>query len=431
MPSQYDLPVYSQAGSIEDVNKYNKLDFYFATMQAKLFPIWSTYNKLYGKIPWTANQGPIMKGVEAVMPPVGRQFFYPNPVTQQANKDVIEMRERTEQCYVQRHKFESRLFSFLPAFQDFRANQIDPNIEAITAQMAVAGDDMFIRSVMLAKSPFLFIVGNKAPDATAYNPELCSVPTVPSGTPITAASTPKNAAFWMAQIAKVGKDGLPLSAISRMIMTMREDLRAPFFEAAQNVPKDNEIIKGKYVFTGAMNEFEMFMWDADLAKFKSLNWNIYEDGFYGSPFQTLTYKPERYPLYLKADGTFPVPELTNDNGDTIPNPDYTNPDVSPYAIGFIHGADGYKTLKVGPPPKAFAGKGMSVDQFNGMNWNGEVQLTRNVVVAYQDVDGNTIYDTNKYGEYLQLISSLTMGCLPVRARNAIPVLYKRTRPITA
>ncbi len=424
MPTQYNLPEYSQAQSIQDVNLYNKLPFYLATMSSKRQQIWNTYDKLFGKVPWQANMGSIMKGVEAVYTPIGRMQFFPQPLTELANKDVFTALERTEQAVVQHHKFESQQLNFLPSFQDFRENQVDFQLDDIERQKGVA-NDQFIRTVILQKSPFVIIPGNTAPDAVALGyGDLSEAPYIAAGTNITAATVAiagKNDAFLALATSKIGRPGLGLFDLDKAVMILRDDLGVAFFENTQNTPKDNELIKGKYVVVGSAEAFQNLKWDPNMGNFRNVDWNIVVDGFYGSIFGLITYKIERYPIRIKADGTIPVPEIQTATFDTVVNPDYAS---APFEVAFVCGADAYKSIKIGPPPKKFAGGSMSPNEFQGLNWNGEVRLTKNVLLKYAD----GTYDTNKYGEFVQLISYLVMGCLAVRPRNIVPIIFRRGRP---
>jgi len=60
-------------------------------------------------------------------------------------------------------------------------------------------------------------------------------------------------------------------------------------------------------------------------------------------------------------------------------------------------------------------------RFNSLNWNGEVRITDDVLVNY----GSGNLDTNKYGEYLQLIADTTLGIIANTPRYLVPVLYRR------
>jgi hypothetical protein len=100
-----------------------------------------------------------------------------------------------------------------------------------------------------------------------------------------------------------------------------------------------------------------------------------------------------------------------------------NPAYASAAIGvaFLIGYNAYEQIDVGPPPSEFTGAAINGKRFNQLTWNGEVRLTDNVLVNY----GSNNLDTNKYGEFLQLISDTVLGIIGNTARNIIPIIYRR------
>ena len=98
------------------------------------------------------------------------------------------------------------------------------------------------------------------------------------------------------------------------------------------------------------------------------------------------------------------------------------------------GADAFKTISVGPPPKEFASKSMSAKKFYSMKWNGEVTLTDQFLIpsGASGSTGNPLSDTgtqdlNVYGDYLKFISQAVFGGIPGDARHCLPIIYKRRR----
>lgn len=415
MPVLYDLPEYSGLNNVEDVDKYNKLPFYLANLEARLFPQWQIYNTLFGKISWQRNMGKVMRGVRAEPTPVGRAFFYPLDLDVTPNKDIFETEEMSEDATLKMHDFDSNQFHFLPSFQDFRENQLEFNHKDIVRQIAIA-NDTFIRTYALEKAPYLFIAGNTA----AGERQLISAP-VQDLPGLTAANVAKTTAFWQSVAARIGSN-LSLAAVDVITSVLRDDIGAPYFEGTVNTPKDNDLIKGKYVLIGSMEAFQYFKWDPNFSQFRNVNLDIVTQGFRGSIFDEITYKHDRWTLRFGPDGLFPAPEVWNvDEGRTQPNPDWIN---APFELAFAVGADAFKTIKVGPPPREFANKKMSAEKFYSMRWNGEVQLTDQVLVKYSD----GTYDTNVRGRFLKLISALTMGIIPCNPRTFVPIAFARRRP---
>ena len=156
--------------------------------------------------------------------------------------------------------------------------------------------------------------------------------------------------------------------------------------------------------------------------------------FVGSLFGRITCMLEEKPLYLKEDGTFADPETrvldlnAFNYGESIPNSVYTGLDdtASPYGWGFFVGAEGYEVIEVGPPPAAFSGNGMPKG-FGKMFWNGEIMITKNLLVPCPTDDNPNNVELNVYGEYLKFISQATFAILGKQKRNIIPFLYERSR----
>jgi hypothetical protein len=421
MPVQYDLPEYTLANQIEDVDKYNKMPFWLALQESKLFPQWQIFNQLYGKLSWKPNMGTQLKTVQAEPTPLGQQTFFPNELTSLPNKNLVETFEVTETATLKWHDFDSKIFHFLPSFQDFRENQVDFVHTDLIRNIALS-NDIFLRTFMLQKARNIYVVGSKAADGA-----LTPAPYVAGDTLSQAVvdAQGKNAAFWAAQIQNIGVAGLTLAAVDHAVNVFRDDIAAPFFEGTVNTPKDNELIKGKYLLVGSSEAYQQFKWDKDMAAMKSINLNIVNDGFRGSLFDEVTYKTERYPIRLKADGSMPVPELMDANTKrTRPNPDYVK---APYEVAWLLGDEAIKAIKVGPPPRAFASAKMSSEKFYQMRWNGEVYLHDQVLVTYAD---NSI-QLNHRGRFLQLSGCAVLGAVVRNGFNMMPILFQRKRVAVA
>lgn len=431
MPASYDLPRTNQLWDEQDINLYQKLPFYLASLEAKYFPQWNTWQKMFGTVKWQPNMGNIMRGTRLEPSPKGRVMFFPNNITTAPKKDVISVRDYSQEARIKRHLYESPYFNFNPSFADFLKNQIKFAMEDITSQISY-GNDVFIRTDIFYKSPYVFISGkplSAAGDGFDGN-ELVAAPTA-DGNDAGNAAASKTTAWLQQAAAYVGNNpgNCGYKVVKKLISIMGEDIQAPCFEGMAAMPKPNETIKGKYVLIGSNEAFEYLSFDQFILDNRPLAMNVLNEEFSGSIGSKLVWKSERFPLRMKADGTFPVPQVMEGNedaynyGETVPNPDYVN---APFEWAFILGADAYRSIQVGPPPKEFANQSMSEQKFSKLSWNGEVRLTDDLIINY----GENRLDTNKYGEFVQLISDTTHGIIPVNRRFVIPVLYRRTRVST-
>jgi hypothetical protein len=413
---------------VQDIEQYNRLPYYLALIEATYMPKWTVWDKLFGKQKWEPNMGDILKAVIAEPTPVQAAMFFPNDITTTPKKDVFTVMERTESARVKRHLYESPYFSFLPSFRDFRQNQIQFAAKDITQQIALK-NDMFIRSAIFHRSPFVFISGRTGGDdlQSAVGDELVNAPV---GDGSDDGSSGKTTAWLQEACTAVGSSAdtgyLSYKVIRKVKTILCEDMQAPPFSGIVNTPADNETIKGKWVLITSNEAFEALSFDNFILQNRPLMMNLINDEFSGVIGSHIAVKIERFPIRIKADGTIPGPQtcVTNpespEYGMTIPNPDYVN---APFEVAFMVGADAYKSIAVGPPPKEFVSKSMDEQKFRSLTWNGEIKLTDDLLINY----GENRYDTNKYGEYLQLIASTVHGILPLNRRYVIPIIYRRRR----
>ena len=421
MPSSYDKARSVDLWSEQDVNQFNKLDYYFALLQHRFFPKWNVFDKLFGSIPWQPNQGDTLRGVRPNPSPVGTQEFFPNPMTSAPNKDVHEVKESTEDEVLYRHLYESPYFHFLPSFQDFRRDQVQFATKDLTSHISL-GHDRFIRSKIFHKSPQVFICGKGLANGEA------ELVTAPRGNGNSAGTAAKSTAWrqWAAsQVANDVNGTLNYLKTAQLTGLFSDDLMIPHWEGMANGgPKDNEIISGKYLMIGSNEAWSTFTYDQHILSYKPDGMNLLNSTFKGILHSDLVWKSHRYPLRMDEDGLFPAPEIEAigdyNAGETVPNPDYIN---APFEWSFLFGADSYSTISIGTPPGEFNSTSMSEARFNKLNWNGKVRLTDNLLVNY----GSSNLDTNKYGEYLQLIADVTHGLIPRNRRHCLPILHRRRK----
>lgn len=414
MPIQLDKPASFANADVEDVNKFNKLDFYFANNEARMFPQWIQYGQLFGTLKWRPNQGDTVRGVRSDFSPTSRAFFFPENITQLSSKDIYETFEITEDSRVKKHRHESRQINFLPSFQDFRENQLEHNHKDMVMHIQQS-DDMFIRTAMWYRSPGIIRAGDQITGGTYVD----NAP-IAEGNIANDAANSKNLAYMLGELIPNVTAPLSLKLLDNATNILRYDVQAPFFDGGENIPKPNRLLQGRYCLVGSGEPLSAMKYDSDGQSLKSdrQEW-IYQD-MVGDFWGKMTWKIERFPLRFTTDGIFPEPELTDSENRTVVNPIWRD---APYEIAFLCGADGYKTMPIGPPPGVFTGKDMDEGRFNSLRWNGEVSITDNFLIKYSDGS----YDTNMYGEQLKLKSQLTHAILPVEPRYVVPIVYLRRR----
>lgn len=433
MPAYYDQPAIFNTVSQEDANRFQKLPFYLVKNEVKQFPKWNVFDQLFGTINWEPNEGNVMRGVTPQRSPVQRSFFFPQPITTVPNKDVYQVTESIEQALVYMHRYESFQFNFLPSFNSFWKNYIQFADKDIVEKIAQS-NNQFIETNLWSNAPNVYLAGSGLVTGCPINQMNAAASTVPGS---------KTTAWLIA--TTVGSNQVPgvqnnlrLRDVERATINLQEDMAAPPFEGALNMPKDNEGLKGKYVLVTSTEAWFNFKYDPDVNQLKSINLDLLFEDFRGLLHGVTTVKFHRYPIryntvnvtdtvgnLLYAAGTPIAPEIYDDTDNKWkPNPYYTSLVSAPYEIAWMLGADTAKTIKVGPPPKEFSQTSMSAEKFYSLRWNGEVRLTDQVLLQYS----NGQYDLNQYGTQLKFISQCTHGYLVGERRYSIPILFKRLRP---
>jgi hypothetical protein len=407
-----------------DRTLYNQLPIYFNKVAGNKIKHFNKWGKLLKSHKWTPAQGNTLRGIRKVGSPVTRSQVLPNKITELPLKDVIAVRELFEDAQLYRHDFESNLFQFQPAFADFLNDHVTPTADDISEKIGIF-TDQFYRTAIFHGSPHVWVCG-KDVELTAV--DYWRGPNI---------ALSKTQAVLQALIADCTQ-GFTLEHVKKLGTVLHNDIGAtPFTGGTLPDGTDGEGIYGKYALLMGTEPWDAFTdsgANSYLLENKKLNLDIVTGPFTGSLFGRFTTMFERYEMRIASDGTIPAPELTEENpdaynqGDPVPNPAYVN---APFAVAHAIGGEAYKSISVGPPPTLFARGGLSMEKFSGMDWNGKVHMTRNLLIPSLAADNATIvHDTNKRGEYLQLIADAVMGILPIRRRNIVPVIYLRTRTQT-
>lgn len=436
------MPVYNSqmatwGNSTVDQAQFQQLPFYLVKNELNAFQAASIFDKLFGTIPWVENSGDTMKAVTPQRSPVTRSFLFPNRINTAALKDVYTVTESNETAVIYHHKAESFQFNYLPNFQAFWDTYLQFQNADLANKIALS-NNQFIETNMWYNATNVYLCGTGLVQGAPRG--LGNITGDAAGT--------KTEAWLLNLVAGVGGvGGVTQNATLRDLyvatMILQEDLRAPSFSGLRNVAKDNEGVKGKFVWVTSAEQWFNIIWDKDvinkLQGIAPCDFNALDQDFKGNLFGTLTAKFTPYPIRFSdaaikdgAGNTLwragqPIdPEIYDDTDKKWkPNPYYTSVNSAKYELNWLMG-DGYaKTIKVGPPPKEFANQSISAQKFYKMQWNGEIRLTDQVFIY--DANGN-IVDFNTYGEQLKFQSKLTYGYLTGEPRNAFPIILRRKRP---
>jgi len=454
---------------------FKKLSFYLAKNEVALYPKWNVYDQLFGSIEWQPNMGSTLTGTTPTPSPVTRTTFMPETLDKFPKKDQYTVGEYTEDASLGMHRFESNRFRFLNNFESFWRDHLSYAQADIVRQIQCA-NNIFIRTLMYYQAPDAFVAGQglssqinhdtSIQKAALTQTQIRAIENGSDSTSDTDSATGTGGGEEFRQDCAVGTGGaasadgnvpagvLSLKEIFKAMLVLQEDVAAPTFDRIYNVPKQSEMVKGKYVLICSTEAWASLLWDSNLrtnnttsgaaTQLAPANMNLLQDGFAGDLFGKVTAKFDQYPMRFNHDGELVAPQTYESaTGKVVPNPKYTRIGNgssavdgnandyrnASYEIAFLVGADAFKTIQVGPPPKEFASKNMSAKKFYSMKWNGEVHLTDQFLVP---TSGTAISATpgtelNVYGDYLKFISQATFGGIPGDARYCLPIIFKRQR----
>ena len=471
---------------------FKQLSFYLAKNEVALYPKWNVYDTLFGSIKWQPNMGSTLTGTTPTPSPVLRATFMPEILTAYPKKDQFTVGERTEDAMLGMHRFESNRFRFLSNFESFWRDHLSYAQADIVRQIQCA-NNTFIRTLMYYQAPDAYISGQGLSSQITHGTnikkrglsqgDIRKIETVSTGTPVVMTVADDLSTLIEAGTYTISDSGgenfrndcadggtvadtttanagvLTLKEIFKAMLVLQEDIQAPTFDKTYGAPKTSEMVKGKYVLVCSTEAWSSLLWDTNLrtndsatttigTQLAPANMNLLQDGFAGDLFGKVTAKFDPYPMRFDHNGKLVQPQKQDStSGKVVPNIRYTSigdgsgtdaddgtandSGNASYEIAFLVGADAFKTINVGPPPKEFAGKNMNAKKFYSMKWNGEVTLTDQFLIPtgsgtapLTDAAGSEL---NTYGDYLKFISQAVIGGIAGDARYCLPIIYKRSR----
>lgn len=407
--------------SIQDANAFTRMPVQMAAQELNAYEYSSVWGNQFGSMRWKQNNGDIVVGVMPQRSPVTSQTHRPNNITSQAKINTYRNRELQNQARIKRHKYMSQQINWIPDFRDFRKNVMF-QIGDIAHQISVS-NDFFIRDQLLHLARHAYHVGRGSSTDNAYDE------TVPYGDPTDPTANVKDANWVAARIQELGTGTLDFRTICAIRDMAGNDIGlAPMEGWKKGNPRDNEAAKGKYVLIGASELWTRLTYDTTVNNVKPLAEDLIHSRFKGTISDNILFRHDPLPLRFKEDGSLPDIQIeqeyndANYSGDkgyiTRFHPDYRK---APVGVAFLIGYNPIETIDVGPPPSEFTGKGMSLNKYNALNWNGQVQATRNFLV--KDSAGNL--EANTWDEHIKLIASTVHGVMPVNPFNVLPIFYRR------
>ena len=450
---------------------FKQLSYYLAKNEVALYPKWNVYDTLFGSIKWQPNMGSTLTGTTPTPSPVLRTTFMPETLSSYPKKDHFTIGERTEEASLGMHRFESNRFRFLSNFESFWRDHLSYAQADIVRQIQCA-NNTFIRTLMYYQTPDAYACGSSRGLTSQLDMvgsyvakrsfSQTDIRLVENGsdnvdTKLTDESnaehtiTRSGGQSYRQDLTAGGTldvDKLTLKEIFKAMLVLQEDIQAPTFDRIYNAPKQSEMVKGKYVLVCSTEAWASLLWDSNLrtahgasgansgTQLAPANMNLLQDGFAGDLFGKVTAKFDPYPLRFDGTGAFVAPQSVTAGDKVVPNSNYVAIDesdtaVASYEIAFLVGADAFKTINVGPPPKEFASKNMNAKKFYSMKWNGEVTLTDQFLIPtgsgsapLSDPAGTEL---NTYGDYLKFISQAVIGGIPGDARYCLPIIFLRSR----
>ena len=408
--------------TIQDVNWYNKLPVWMAMQQVERMPYFSRWRKKYRPLSWKPNMGPLLQTVIAEPSPITRQINTPPDMTSVTPTTIVAHYERGNYAKLKLQNFSSFQFSYLPSQFDFRTDQVEFAKEDLMKQIAVAYDQ-FIRTQVLGWAPKVYIVGANGGGSAA----LIDVPYGETTDSVNYKDAAQLAAF--GNLVGAADAGYMNFEQMTAVRALAENVIGMVpWNGAPGTPGENAVARGKFILTGEQLLYDNLSFDRWVLTNRPLAVNMTNSMFTGTISQNINFMQDCYPERFDETGARPDPEIEQalpalayggaQNYEVIPNPTYVN---APYGICYFEGNEPAQALEIGPPPKPFNQQSITQEKFVKMRWNGEVKMTDNILINY----GSNQFDTNKYGNLVQLISQASMGLIMKTNRFVLPCIYRR------
>lgn len=434
-----DSPAFTTYSETEQ-NMYHSYPFWLTKYVLSMRKYFATHSDMVGKQRWTPNMGGVMRGVRKESSPHIRQEAAPRELSQVPKKDILDVFEPQIEATLKRHRFESRIFDFYPSFVDFMKDHVKATTIDI-AEKLQRYEDIFVRTGIFHMSPYVFVcnrAGGEVVQAPMWDGK--SMLNLPRET--TEGTVGKTIAFRQSLVPNIGQPG-NLTLVNAFLADsyMREEIRAAPYSGGSNKPKDNGALAGMNCLVLSNEAYNQFRFDPFVLAYKSLSEDLIHKGYTGAISENLVCKVEDLPLRMLADGTFPRPQTRELNadaynyGETVNLSDYNQ---APYEWAFLYASEGYKSIEVGPPPGEFNGSDVEPDNFKEMFWNGEIKLTKDILIPValdtDILDGTnsgiaTGWETNAYGEKMKAICQVALGLVGTQRRYVMPILFRRKRGI--
>lgn len=403
----------------QDRNLYNKLPAWFFAKEVQFRRNYGSYKRIFGRQKWEANKGSTMTGIVVEPPPQRRQFAFPAAVASApAKKDIIQHRERSYNVGLVHHKFESPIFQWVPSFEDFLTNKIPKSLQYVL-KWQEDFQSIYYRGQLFHQSPWI----------GWCNHETTPLDQGPVGFGNDSGTSGKTDAYMQSMWAGMGTPGtLTLENLWWYMTALEEDIGATPYESGSI--KDDQYLNDKFLCMLSAEAYNRFINDPWTKEMKAFDLNLVTDGFKGMLFGRITCSLHSNPLRFDVDDdtgevSWPAPETTEENpdaenfGQTIRNPAYNR---ARGEVCFLVGGQAYDIVEPGPPPGDFSSKA-------NLQWNGRPMLTDDILIKCTDDDDNVVYEPNRYGEFLQIISMAVMGIAGVTKRNVLPIVFARSRRI--